>query len=529
MGKTAAARLLMQGTFGASLGQIYAAAAQSYDQWFAAQQALSVTRELPMVAAWDSDRQIPWWTVAVTAQDQLRQRVTFALSEIVVVSMINFSLDYRGQALANFYDQMAANSLGNYRTLLDVVSHSPVMGQYLTFFQNQAPNAASGVHADENYARELMQLFTVGLWKLNADGSRQLDGSGNPIPTYAQADVTALARAFTGWASAPQNGQTGNAAWLYSSDLIDPMVCYSGYHDATAKTIIGGDVIPAGGTCQSDMETALDALFNHPNVGPFIGKQLIERLVTSNPSPAYVARVSAVFANNGKGVRGDMSAVVKAILTDPEAVTAGSASTAGKLREPILRLTNMWRAFSAIDATNMVQAPVILNAPTDFVEASLLSPTVFNFFRPDYQRSGPLMSAGLEVPEFQITNEFTLVQSVNDIEQLAYNFVDSAGHVCSGWDGYATGSNSSTVFLHTAELEGDAANPTALVDDLNLMLMAGQMPSAMQSALVSYVGQIPQSPLACFGSGTSGGTGPAIRVIETAELIINSPQYAIQR
>jgi uncharacterized protein (DUF1800 family) len=403
------------------------------------------------------------------------------------------------------------------------------MGHYLTFFQNQAPNATTGVHSDENFARELMQLFTVGLWQLNADGSKQLDASGKPIPTYSQADVTALARVFTGWASTPQNGQTGNAAWEYSDDLMDPMVCYANYHDATAKTIIGGTAISAGGTCQSDMETALDTLFNHPNVGPFIGKQLIERLVTSNPSPGYVSRVSAVFANNGHGVRGDLSAVVKAVLTDPEAVTASTANTAGKLREPILRLSNLWRAFSAIDANKMIRDPILLNLPTDFVEASLLAPTVFNFFRPDYQRSGPLAAAGLEAPEFQITNEFTLVQSVNDIEQLAYNFIDSAGHVCTGWDGYATSSSSSTVFLHTAALEADAANPTTLVNDLNIMLMGGQMPSAMQSALASYIGTIPLTPLACFGSGTSGGTGPAIRIIEAAELIINSPQYAIQR
>jgi uncharacterized protein (DUF1800 family) len=529
MGKTAAARLLTQGTFGATLSQINTAAAQSYDQWFAAQQALSVTREMPMVPAWDSDRLMPWWTVAVTAPDQLRQRVAFALSEIIVVSQINASLQYDSQSFANFNDQVAANALGNFRTVLDFVSHSPVMGHYLTFFQSQAPNTATGVHADENYARELMQLFTVGLWQLNADGSRQLDGSGKPIPTYTQAQVTALARAFTGWASAPQNGRTGNDAWLYSNDLMDPMACYANYHDATAKTIIGGAVLAAGGTCQSDMEAALDTLFNHPNVGPFIGKQLIERLVTSNPSPAYISRVSAVFANNGSGVRGDLSADVKAILTDPEAVTAGTASTAGKLREPIMRLSNLWRAFSAIDANNMIQSPIALATQTDFVEASLLSPTVFNFFRPDYQRSGPLMAAGLEVPEFQITNEFTLVQGVNDIEQIAYNYIDSAGHVCSGWDGYSQTTNSSTVFLKTAALEADAGNPTALVNDLNLMLMAGQMSSAMQSALVTYVSQIPLTPMACFGSGTSGGTGPAVRVIETVELIINSPQYAIQR
>lgn len=519
----------MQGTFGASYSQIQSVATQSYDDWFAAQQAMSVTHELPLVAQWNSDRQPAWWTVAVTAPDQLRQRMAFALSEILVVSDTNADLQFQGQALANYYDLLADNALGNYRTLLDVVSHSPVMGHYLTFFKNQAPNATTGVHADENYAREIMQLFTVGLWKLNADGSRALDGSGNPISTYSQADVTALSRAFTGWASAPQNGQTGNNAWQYSNDLMDPLVCYANYHDTSAKTIIGSSVIPAGGTCQSDMEAALDTLFNHPNVGPFISKQLIQKLVTSNPSPAYIARVSAVFANNGKGVRGDLAAVAKAILTDPEAVNASTANTAGKLREPILRLTNLWRDFSAIDGNGLIEDLIVDNAQVDFLENSLRSPTVFNFFRPDYQRPGMLTTAGLLTPEFQITNEFTLVQSANDIESLAYRFVDSAGNVCVGWDGYSQPKSNTTVLLHTAELEAAAANPTTLVNDLNLMLMAGTMPAAMQTSLINYVGQIPLTPVSCFGSGSFGGSGPAVRVIEAAELIINSPQYAIQR
>jgi uncharacterized protein (DUF1800 family) len=530
MGQAAAARLLMQGTFGASLAQIQAASTQSYDAWFAAQQAATVTKELPMVAQWNSDRQPAWWTIAVTGQDQLRQRVAFALSEILVTSGINASLEFQGQALANYYDLLAANALGNYRTLLGAVSISPVMGHYLTYFQSQAPNATTGVHADENYARELMQLFTVGLWKLNADGSRALDSSGNPIATYTQADVTALARAFTGWASAPTGGQTGNGAWLYSNDLINPMACYASYHDATAKTIIGGTAIAAGGTCTSDMQKALDTLFNHPNVGPFIGKQLIQRLVTSNPSPAYVARVAAVFANNGQGVRGDLAAVVKAILTDAEAVTPSTATTAGKLREPMLRVTNLWRAFSAIDSNNLIEDQIVDNAQYDLLQNSLMSPSVFNFFRPDYQRSGSLTSAGLFAPEFQITNEFSLVQSVNDVEGLAYNFIDSADNVCSGWDGYSTPTSNTTVFLRTAALEAAAADPATLIGTLNLMLMAGQMPQAMQTSLIDYVSQIPLTPVACHQSGSSyGGSGPAVRVIEAAELIINSPQYAIQR
>lgn len=519
----------MQGTFGASYSQIQSASTQSYDAWFAAQEAMSVTHELPLVLQSNSDRQPAWWTVAVTAPDQLRQRVAFALSEILVASAINADLQFQGQALANYYDLIADNALGNYRTLLDAVSHSPAMGHYLTFFQNQAPNAVTGVHADENYARELMQLFTVGLWKLNADGTQTLDGSGNPIPTYTQTDVTAMARVFTGWASAPQNGQTGDNAWQYSNDLINPMVCYPDYHDATAKTIIGSTVISAGGTCQSDMEAALDTLFNHPNVGPFISKQLIERLVTSNPSPAYVARVSALFANNGNGVRGDLAAVVKAVLTDPEAITASTAATAGKLREPILRLTNLWRAFSAVDANGKIEEQIVDTAAVDFLEDSLQSSTVFNFFRPDYQRPGPLTTAGLFAPEFQITNEFTLVQSANDVEHLAYQFADSAGNTCVGWDGYSQPVSNTTVLLHTAELEPVASNPTTLINDLNLMLMAGTMPAAMQSSLINYVGQIPLTPVSCYGTGSLGGSGPAVRVIEAAELIINSPQYAIQR
>ncbi len=530
MGQAAAARLLSMGTFGANLAQINAAATQSYAAWFAAQVALPSTHELPLVPQWNSDREMPWWTVAVTAQDQLRQRVAFALSELLVVSENTAALGSQGQALAHYYDLLADNALGNYRTLLDVVSHSPVMGQYLTFFKNQPPNAALGTHADENYGRELMQLFTVGLWMLNADGTRQLDSAGNPIPTYTQAQVTDLARVFTGWASAPTATQTGNNAWLYANDLIDPMACYPSYHDTGAKTIIGGVAIAAGGTCQSDMESALDTLFQHPNVGPFVGRQLIQRLVTSNPSPAYVGRISAVFANDGTGVRGNLAAVVQAILTDPEAVTPGTAPTAGKLREPILRVTNLWRAFSAIDAAGMAQDQLEFITQTDFAQASLLSPTVFNFFRPDYQRAGPLTTAGLVVPEFQITNEFTLVQSANDVETLAYYYIDSAGNQCAGQDGYSAPGNSGTVFLHTAELEPLAPDPATLVSTLNLMLMGGQMPAAMNTALVNYVATIPLAPVSCFTAGNSaGGSGPALRVIEAAELIINSPQYAIQR
>jgi uncharacterized protein (DUF1800 family) len=516
MGNAAAARLLMQGTFGASLADIQAASMQTISTWFTNQASLPVSLELPQVTTSNGDRKPAWWKNAVAGQDQLRQRVAFALSEIFVVSNNNSILVDRSQSLASYYDLLATDALGNFRTLIDDVSHSPVMGNFLSFFRNEKPNPLTGVHADENYAREIMQLFTVGLWQLNADGSSQLDSSGNGIPTYVQVDVTNLARVFTGWASNPQT-HTGDQAWIYDRDLFHPMVAYEDHHDTNAKVIIGGVQIPGGGTSAADMQIALDTLFNHPNVGPFIGRQLIQRLVTSNPSPDYVARVSAVFANNGQGVRGDLLAVVKAILTDPAAQAAGYHGDQGKLREPMLRFTNLWRAFAAHDsAGSIAELQVVQQGIARFAENPLQSPTVFNFFRPDYERAGPLASAGLAAPEFQIANENTVILTSNLLQNLSYQYVDSTGKLYAGSDGYSVQTTPSTVYLQTAVWEPLAADAGTLVDNLNLVFMAGQMPAAMRTTLVSYVNQLPASPA-------------ATRVAEATSLLINSPQYAIQR
>jgi uncharacterized protein (DUF1800 family) len=516
MGSTAAARLLMLGTFGASLNDIQAASTQTFATWFANQAAQPASLELPSVTTSNGDRKPIWWKNAVAGPDQLRQRIAFALSEIFVVSNNNSILVDRAQSRASYYDLLAKDAFVNFRTLIDDVSHSPVMGNYLSFFRNDKPNPVTGSHADENYAREVMQLFTVGLWQLNADGSRQLDSNGNGIPTYVQADVTNLARVFTGWASKPVT-HTGDAAWTYDEDLLDPMVAYEDHHDTNAKVILGGVQIPGGGTSAADMKIALDTLFNHPNVGPFIGRQLIQRLVTSNPSPDYVARISAVFANNGQGVRGDMLAVVTAILTDAAAQTVGYNGDQGKLREPILRVTNLWRAFTAHDsAGNVAEQQVVELGIANFDQNSLESPTVFNFFRPDYERAGPLASAGLATPEFQIANENTVILTSNELQTISYQYVDSTGKVYSGTDGYFAHPSSTTVFLQTAAWEPLAADAGMLADNLNLVFMAGQMPAAMRATLVNYINQVPASPA-------------ATRVAEATSLLINSPQYAIQR
>ena len=514
IGKTAAARLLSQGTFGATIDDINATSALTYSQWFTQQTNAAPSLYLPSTPNKDADWYDLWLTNAVTAKDQLRQRIAFALSELFVVSTNGGPLMYQNQATAAYMDLLVKNAFGNYRDLLEKVTLSPAMGQYLSMFRNDKPNTATGVRADENYAREIMQLFSVGLIKLNADGTVALDSNGRTIPTFTQAEVEGLARVFTGWASKPRSGSVSESSWQYDVDYVNPMVAYANHHDTGQKTIIGGKVIAAGGTAASDLKIALDTLFNHPNVGPFISKQLIQRLVASNPSPAYVKRVAAVFNNNGAGVRGDLAAVYKAILTDSEAV---NVSSTGKLREPLIRLTNLWRAFNATDSSGKVaEYMVLLTSYQMFAQAPMQSPTVFNFFRPDYKRTGELSDLKLVAPEFQTTNESTLVLTQNRLQEQAYQFVDSAGKRYMGVDiDYSSNINNSTVLLKTKQWEAYAATPATLVEQLNLVLMAGNMPAAMKSTLVSYVSGIPAST-------------PARRVIEAADLVINSPQYAIQ-
>jgi uncharacterized protein (DUF1800 family) len=507
----------MQATFGATQDTITSAAAQSYSQWFASQAAIAPSQTLPSVASSNTDWSPAWFNNVVLGKDQLRQRVAFALSEILVVSGNGGPIWGHNPGLAYYYDMLARDALGNFRTLLQDVTLSPAMGEFLSMMHSDKPNPATGVHADQNYAREVMQLFSIGLVKLNIDGSVVTDSSGNPVPTYTLNDIVNLSNAFTGWASAPVS-HTGDFAWQYDLTETAPMVAYEDHHDTDAKTIIGGVQLPAGQTAEADMQIALDTIFNQPNVGPFIGKQLIQRLVTSNPSPAYVQRVAQVFNNDGTGIRGNLLAVVEAILTDPEAVTPGVSNTSGKLREPLLRLTNLWRALNAYNSANQLNdGNLMLLAYQWFAEYPLYSPSVFNFFQPSYQLAGPLTNAGMVGPEFQITNEATLVTTDNALQLQSYQYVDSSGNRYAGPDfNMVNALNSTSVMLHTAQWEALAANPANLVDQLNLVLMAGQMSSDMRTVLINYASAIPASPA-------------ATRVAETVELLLSSPEYAVQR
>lgn len=348
---------------------------------------------------------------ATQLPDPLRQRVAFALSQILVVSDRTEDLAVEPRGLANYYDMLLSHSFGNYRNLLFDVSLHPCMGLYLSHLGNRKPDPANNIFPDENYAREIMQLFSIGLWMLNPDGTRQLDVAGNPIPSYGNNNITEFARIFTGLAFGGTNVNFG----LYPRDFTAPMKGWDAEHDLAPKSLLLGATTPAraaspgntGTATMADVNAAIDNLFNHPNTGPFVSMRLIQRLVTSNPSPAYVGRVSAAFANNGSGVRGDMAAVVKAILLDPEARGFAFANdpSFGKAREPFLRCVNFARAFNA-SATDGYYA--LGSFTLDHIQEPLKSPSVFNFYLPAYSPPGPVTEAGLSAPEFQILNATTM-------------------------------------------------------------------------------------------------------------------------
>jgi uncharacterized protein (DUF1800 family) len=347
--------------------------------------------------------------------DPLRQRVAFALSEILVASDRPEQLAVEQPGVANFYDLFEQHAFGNYRNLLQAVAVHPVMGIYLSHLGNQKANPATNVFPDENFAREVMQLFSIGLWQLNPDGTRQLNNQGQPIPTYNNNDITELARVFTGLSF----GNNTNFS-LYPRDFTVPMKGWDAYHDLGPKGLLGGLQLPArtaspgntGTATMADVAAAIDNLFNHQNVGPFIAYRLIQRLVTSNPSPAYVGRVAAAFADNGSGIRGDMKAVIRAILLDPEARDPAMMSqpTWGKLREPFLRCVNLARAFNATSPSGYFALDQFALA---HLQDPMNSPSVFNFFLPTHSPSGPIAQLGLTAPEFQIVNAATAVSGAN--------------------------------------------------------------------------------------------------------------------
>jgi len=504
-------RILTQATFGPTAEEINRLQSMGTAAWFNDQFAKPQTLHLvymnDALASMPAGQQLSenqflesFWQQAITGEDQLRQRVTYALSQIFVISFQNDVLATMPRGVAHYYDTLSAFAFGNFRDLLEAVTRNPMMGVYLSSLRNEKTVGARV--PDENYAREVMQLFTIGLRQLNADGT---DTTTPPTPTYTNDDIKGLAKVFTGWSWAGPD--TSRNRFVGSSNPTpDPnrdwlqMQVYPAYHETLEKVFLGV-TIPANTSAGDSLKTALDTLFNHPNVGPFIGRQLIQRMVTSNPSPAYIGRVSAAFNNNGQGVRGDMKAVIKAVLLDPEALALPTATSSGKLREPVLRLAHWMRSFHARSASGKFMLPNTDDPLRSLNQTPMRSPSVFNFYRPEYQPPNTsIIAANLDAPEMQITEETSVFGYLN--------FMRNAISV-------GTGTNRDIQADYTPEL-ALAAAPELLLDRISLLLLQNKMSSALRSQIRAAIASNPNN------SANN-------KVYLAVFLTMASPEYLVQK
>ncbi len=428
-----------------------------------------------------------FFTNALYGPDQLRQRVAFALHQIFVVSSTDI---FMPAWMTPYLQTLDRNAFGNYRQLLHEITLNPAMGNYLDMAGNTRTNP------NENYAREVLQLFSVGTVRLNVDGTPQLDEGGQPIPAYTQDTINNFARVFTGWnrAAAPGPG---------ISNYIDPMIANQSQHDTGAKTLLRGQVIPGGQTARQDLDAALDNIFNDPNVGPFIGRQLIQHLVTSNPSPAYVGRAAAVFNDNGFGVRGDLKAVVQAILLDEDA--RGDLKTGtnyGRLRHPLQLITNLLRAFNPRSADGSGLSDGYLNPQSSSMGMDLFRPpSVFSYFSPSTVVRG---TAGVRGPEFGILTTSTALRRANFVNTMVFSRINTGANTPLGTS------------IDLTPLQAQAANPTQLVDSLNELLMHNSMSAEMRNSIIGAVTAVPAS-------------NPLKRARTAVYLVATSSQYQVER
>jgi hypothetical protein len=506
-----ASRFLGQAAWGANPSTLKTVIDQGLSGWLAQQMAMPSTQSMTswLIEKGYSDATVSsningdgGWTGAIwnklfTAPDAFRQRAVLALSELFVVSALGLPISWKNFALANYWEILEKNVFGNFRSLLEAVTLSSAMGSYLNMKGNQKANATTGRAPDENYAREVMQLFTIGLYKLNVDGSLQLNAQGQPIETYDNNDIQGLARVFTGWDLASGADPSGLQAPLaYRQGL--PMALNASLHSPEEKRFLG-TLIPAGTLGVESLRIGLDTLFMHANTAPFIAKQLIQRLVTSNPSPAYIERVAKAFINNGSGVRGDMKAVWTALLLDTEALSASNSASFGKLREPMVRLIQWGRTFGATNADGL-WALGNTSSETTLNQMPLYAPSVFNYFRPGYTPPNTaLLQAQLVAPELQITDEPSVVGYVNYM----------AGTV----------NNARVVKVDYTTEKALAATPSALVDHLSLHLAAGAISAANRSLMTQAITTI----------AATTDAGLLNRVYAAIVLVMGSNDYLVQQ
>jgi len=504
-----ASRILSQATFGPNAAEINKLTNIGISTWFNEQfskpQKLHFSyinlaqASLPAGSRLREDQFFEsFWQQVVNGDDQLRQRAAFALSQIFVISFQNNTLTDNPRGVAAYYDMLGTYAFRNFRELLEAVTLHPMMGNYLSSLRNQKTVGARV--PDENYAREIMQLFTIGLKELNQDGT---DTTVPPTETYTNDDIKGLAKVFTGWSWAgPDTSSTRffggdpdpNRDWL-------PMKNYPAYHETLEKTFLGV-TIPPNTSAEVSLKIALDALFNHPNVGPFIGQQLIQRLVTSNPSPAYVSRVAAKFADNGQGIRGDMKAVIQTVLLDPEAITPQPANNgSGKLREPVIRLANWMRAFNVSSSSGRFEMGDLDNPLDELAQTPMRSPTVFNFYRPDYvPPNSNIATANLVSPEMYLTEETSVVGYLNFMRNAISRGAGVSRNIKADY---------------TAEL-ALADTPEKLMDRINLLLMQGQMSATLRGQILAMINSNPNNSM-------------INRVYLAIFLTMASPEYIVQK
>lgn len=545
--KADAYRFLNQATFGATEAEATRLIAlgdssNAYPRWLDAELARPASRLLPYVEQGyatlsqnqnfnigqvNAPRVEKWFENALIGEDQLRQRVAFALSQIFVVSQIG-ALQNLPFATADFYDMLTRDAFGDFRQLLEDVTLHPAMGVYLSMLGNQRAIAGTNLRPDENYARELMQLFAIGLVELNLDGSVRTDAQGQPLPTYDQEVIEGFARVFTGWrwdcpTNVPNctfNNARAQITPVAGYNQIKPMRLYSAQHETGTKRVLTypgvalpNATIPANQTGEQDLRDALDNIFNHPTVAPFIARQLIQKLVTSNPSPAYVQRVATRFNNDGTGRRGNLAAVVYAVLLDTEARGAPAAATAGKVKEPLLRLTQFWRAYNARSASGVfaTQAPNFAGGVSAvFGQGPSQSPSVFNFFSPFYAPPGEISNQNLVAPELQLATEFLNTQVTNFFWRQALLYTTRQANL-----------NPNQMFIDTAQELAVVADSAALVDRVAERLLggAGQMSATLRTEARAQVDRTPSS--------TAGNVN--IRIADAVYFVVTSPEFVLQR
>ena len=538
-----AARFLTQATFGPTDADIDQLMSVGYDIWLNRQfkrQATShrawweardaaIRAETPTSGANQDQVWESFWKQAATGEDQLRQRMVFALSQIFVVSAVDGNLGNQPRALAAWLDMLGERAFGSYRELLEAVTLHPMMGLYLSHLRNQKPDAATGRIPDQNYARESMQLFSIGLVKLNLDGTPQLL-NGQPVETYGPADVAGLSNVFTGfsWAcpAAPANNcfLNGSSGGVSDPDrTFKPMVAYPQYHSTIAKSFLGVTIpVQVTPDAAGDLKTALDTLANHPNVGPFMSRQLIQRLVTSNPSPAYVRDVATVWNASGTRSRGDLKAVLLAILTHPEARLQND--TQGKLREPVLRLSAYLRAFPHASDTGNWRVGNTDNVATSLGQTPLRSPSVFNFYRPGYVPPGTqIAAAGLVAPEMQLVNESSVSAWVNYMRDNLTSGVGQFNGVVGG------------VTFNRRDLQRNwapelalASTPSALTSAVTDKLLYGQPADALRIEITNAISRI-NIPAPNGSNQTQIDAAKFNRVKSAVLLTLASPEFLGQK